>query len=549
MLLSCFDELLRMADWPWDYVLNLSESDYPVKPVGELATFLSLRRGRNFVKSHGRETSVFVRKQGLDRAFLQCDDHMWRLGPRSPPEGVQMDGGSDWVCLHRDFAGYALNGNDALISGLRSFFANSLLPAESFFHVALRNSRFCPTVVNNNLRLTNWRRKQGCKCQHKAVVDWCGCSPNDFTPADWAKLEGTGGKDIFFARKFEASVSQSALDAVDEGLLGVPAGDLTASLDFWESLYHNEDAREPRPQMLTLSAAFAMRHLDSLAGSGKWTLRKVLEVTAHHREDSLKHILVDYEAVGESGRAWNVQARISPMTNATLFDADLGGGRDLKLALGSDFDPKELLFRERLYALGPHSPPPVVHYRLQLADQPLSLSLALYDPLGRLRWGKEELFTNSTLNDAFKPELGEGALMPGVWTLVAADAERQSLLGKARILVTPLLQSPALPDEDEVAQINSEGLQAPLVRVELPPTGLAAQLFYQEDKDQTLRWKAERRAALKGQQLVDLVKTLSVDFFAVLDGCIMADEPAHGMEPCWSSEWSSYAPDPKSSLT
>ena len=40
--------------------------------------------------------------------------------------------------------------------------------------------RFCSSGVNNNLHLTNWRRKLGCKCQYKHIVDWCGCSPNDF---------------------------------------------------------------------------------------------------------------------------------------------------------------------------------------------------------------------------------------------------------------------------------------------------------------------------------------------------------------------------------
>lgn len=103
-------------EWNWDYVLNLSESDYPVKPLEELVKYLSVNSGRNFVKSHGRESSVFVRKQGLDRAFVECDTHLWRLGPRKLPLGVQVDGGSDWVCLHRDFVRYVVEGEDETIS-------------------------------------------------------------------------------------------------------------------------------------------------------------------------------------------------------------------------------------------------------------------------------------------------------------------------------------------------------------------------------------------------------------------------------------------------
>ena len=60
---------------------------------------------------------------------------------------------------------------------------------QSFFHTVLYNSAHCMTMVNNNLHLTNWRRHQGCNCQYKHIVDWCGCSPNDFLPHDMEKIK------------------------------------------------------------------------------------------------------------------------------------------------------------------------------------------------------------------------------------------------------------------------------------------------------------------------------------------------------------------------
>ena len=45
-------------------------------------------------------------------------------------------------------------------------------------------------MKDNNLHITNWNRKRGCHCQYKAIVDWCGCSPNDFIPEDLNKLVG-----------------------------------------------------------------------------------------------------------------------------------------------------------------------------------------------------------------------------------------------------------------------------------------------------------------------------------------------------------------------
>lgn len=53
----------------------------------------------------------------------------------------------------------------------------------------LENSPACETLVDNNLRVTNWNRKLGCKCQYKHIVDWCGCSPNDFKPQDFLRLQ------------------------------------------------------------------------------------------------------------------------------------------------------------------------------------------------------------------------------------------------------------------------------------------------------------------------------------------------------------------------
>ena len=53
--------------------------------------------------------------------------------------------------------------SDELVTGLRTVFGLTLLPAESFFHTVLRNSEHCHSYLDNNLHLTNWKRKQGCK--------------------------------------------------------------------------------------------------------------------------------------------------------------------------------------------------------------------------------------------------------------------------------------------------------------------------------------------------------------------------------------------------
>jgi len=55
---------------------------------------------------------------------------MWRLGDRKIPEGIAVDGGSDWFLLNRPFVDYVVNSRDELVSGMKRFYAYTLLPAE-----------------------------------------------------------------------------------------------------------------------------------------------------------------------------------------------------------------------------------------------------------------------------------------------------------------------------------------------------------------------------------------------------------------------------------
>ncbi|TRY69651.1 hypothetical protein DNTS_028420 [Danionella cerebrum] len=233
-------DLLSMLDWNWDFFINLSATDFPTRTNDELVAFLSQNRDKNFLKSHGRENARFIKKQGLDRLFHECDNHMWRLGERSIPEGLEVSGGSDWFALTHTFVEYVVHSQDELVSGLKQFYTYALLPAESFFHTVLGNSHMCETLVDNNLRVTNWNRKLGCKCQYKHIVDWCGCSPNDFKPSDLIRIQQLT-RPTFFARKFESTVNQEAIEVLDTHLYGQYPPGTVAVKAYWESLFEQAD--------------------------------------------------------------------------------------------------------------------------------------------------------------------------------------------------------------------------------------------------------------------------------------------------------------------
>jgi protein xylosyltransferase len=190
MLLRALEDLeFILTGWRWDYFVNLSESDYPLRANGDLVRFLKAHDGDNFVKTHGADISKFIQKQGLDRTFVECDNHMWRVDNRKLPGDITVDGGSDWIAIHRNYSRYLVTDQSDFLTGIKRYYEFSLLPAESFFHTVLRNGPMCHRFVKTNLRITNWNRKLGCRCQYKHVVDWCGCSPNDFLTKDIGRLQ------------------------------------------------------------------------------------------------------------------------------------------------------------------------------------------------------------------------------------------------------------------------------------------------------------------------------------------------------------------------
>ncbi|XP_008483938.1 xylosyltransferase oxt [Diaphorina citri] len=245
ILLDSMQQLLE-SGWRWDFIVNLSESDYPVKTNRALVDFLSANRDKNFVKSHGRQVHRFISKQGLDKSFVECEARMWRVGDRTLPQGIVMDGGSDWLVLSRSFVSYVASPEkDELVRGLLTLFKYTLLPAESFFHTVLRNSVHCFSYIDNNLHITNWKRSLGCKCQYRHVVDWCGCSPNDFRSSDYSRLVATKGKQLYFARKFEPVVNQDIVNRLDQWLYGAYPANLSGLQSYWENIYHHSDLSPP----------------------------------------------------------------------------------------------------------------------------------------------------------------------------------------------------------------------------------------------------------------------------------------------------------------
>jgi len=515
MLLNCMEELLKITDWHWDFVLNLSESDYPIRHRDELLEFLSSNKEHNFVKSHGRETRQFIAKQGLDKTFFQCENRMWRIGSRKLPQGIQLDGGSDWICLNREFAEYVATSEDELILGLKQIFNYTLLPAESFFHTVLQNSRFCRSYINNNLHLTNWKRKLGCKCQYKAVVDWCGCSPNDFLSNDWVKIEQTRHKQLFFARKFEPIVHGQILNRIDDSL---NLTSLPHRQSYWQNVFDYRDTfPKPAEQFSTLVDSLASDYIR--ANMINYRLVKVVETTLFKFEDQLDSFLILAEVTNLlTGPPSRLELRVKMAENQVENRDGL-----LSLAVGTEFDPKELLFRNFLNNFGQESN---LSARLEFGDGRADVyELAWFNPLGLLVATNRIKVNETNRVENLVPGLSK-PLQPGSWSVVCVHQNK--LLHSHRFLILPAVQpSPPAPDENQDGNVNSDQ------RARLSRHGdLSA-----PERERVRAGLDDLQAGRRGDWLTEHLG----EFYAVVAACsldLSQQEPLLA-PPCEQQSWSS----------
>lgn len=548
MLLASMTELLETTDWKWDFIINLSESDFLVKTKESLVNFLSANRDKNFVKSHGREVQRFIQKQGLDKSFVECDTHMWRIGDRELPHGIQIDGGSDWVGLSRIFVRYITSHEsepDELLIGLLRIFNHTLLPAESFFHTVLRNSRFCHTYVDNNLHVTNWKRRLGCKCQYKHVVDWCGCSPNDFKSEDWPRLLATESKQLFFARKFEPIVNQAIILQLEEWLIGPYPENYPNLHSYWQNVYHSRD-KGPKVDeaLITVASSLACHHINI-----NYTVKSIIEVTTYMDHDQYKGFLVRHElmhiANGQNVIEMEVLAR--PQQFARVSRSASLAKRIKGIEVSTEYDQKEQILRNFAKVMGPNSEPILLLRLAEINSEPniftvrnYNLTVLWINPAGYLSDISDIHIdaTSASQTISFAKSNLKPPLLPGIWT--AKIVNRHSLVAQCNFLIIPKIRvDPNITNDWSNAHSHADEHQAKNWNMFLPPA----------EDIQNLKEQALIHANLIDDERIIWISDLINKFFVIKETCaVRRSDDIPNLKLCNETKWSSLAPDPKSDL-
>lgn len=550
MLLSSMKDFLTL-DWQWDFVINLSESDFPIKSLESLERFLSANKGFNFVKSHGREVQRFIKKQGLDKTFVECETHMWRIGERKLPRGIVIDGGSDWIALSPEFVSYVVGKQDQLLAGLEIVFKHTLLPAESYFHTVLRNSHFCNTYVDNNLHVTNWKRKLGCKCQYKHVVDWCGCSPNDFKPEDWPRIQNTQDRQLFFARKFEPIINQEIINRVEQ-YIGFEDHYLINNLEsYWQSIYNIDDLTSSTDDVLLTHAESISRHnAKILLEEGCRVIPdEVIEITLYNHADVYKGNLILHKAKFQD-KEIILETWYKPKKH-------LDWNHDNKLVetirifkVSSEYDQKEMTFRNFANIIGPFSEPILLYQFTQNIEKKTeNFTVVWLDPAGVVAEVNEIFIDENNLTNFIKPAL-KSPLLPGTWKV--GLFQQNNLIVSTKFLITPLEYFSGKLITNQETNIIHSGSQNSYKQFVNP-----RHVFFPDQREKSLLSEVSHSNVKRiNKDLIEWIDSLSIQFYNILGSCVseVSDLKTqmkcgdHIIDICESTHWSSLFPDPKGSI-
>ncbi|XP_077475650.1 xylosyltransferase 2-like [Stigmatopora argus] len=543
--LRCMEDLLAMPDLKWDFFINLSGTDFPTRTIGELVDFLGPNRDKNFLKVLDRGTGRFISKQGIDRVFYECDNHMWKVGVRSIPEGLEISAGSDWFVLNRQFVDYVVNSQDDMLTGLKLFYSYSLIPLESFFHTALLNSHLCHSLVDNNLHMVNWVPKLGCKCQYLHIVDWCGCSPNDLKPHDLNRIWKVN-RPTFFARKFESSVNQEAIEILDTHLYGQYAPGTVAVKAYWENTYEQLDGLHSLSDVaLTAYTSLVRLGLKSLATSHPTCSFEPKgypsAVNMYFYDDQFKGFLIQQEiqTVGskekESIEIWFMpQVKLKFERHRQEFE------RLRNVEVGTEWDPKERLFRNFGGIIGPFDE--LFSVQGWGRGPNLTVTIVLIDPALVVATVYNIKVPQDSEFSMHKPPLKQ-PLRPGIWSLRIYQELEQ--MAELQFLVLPLNFKKKVPlSKDEDSWMHS----GPLENVYMDKSYKHLNSILQLPPQEPAMLEAQQNAQLVGPALEAWIDHCMENFWIIGGSCTTQNSSCAALPPCSKTSWSSLSPDPKSEL-
>ncbi|MDO3425903.1 beta-1,6-N-acetylglucosaminyltransferase [Chryseobacterium sp. APV1] len=193
-------EYLLNASIEWDYFINLSGEDSPLKSQQIIRQFLTVNKGRNYIFYYDQK---FYRPDTLKRIQNHFTELTHKISSyvyrREFMKGVVPYIGGKWFMFTRETCVFLTNNKKVM--DFEDYYLHTLLPAESFFQTVLMNTDFTDIIVNDDKR---------------AVID------HPFFGKDLHTdhfIESLKSGNHLFIRKMNKQTHQNLLDYIQESYL------------------------------------------------------------------------------------------------------------------------------------------------------------------------------------------------------------------------------------------------------------------------------------------------------------------------------------------
>ncbi|WPO92560.1 beta-1,6-N-acetylglucosaminyltransferase [Chryseobacterium sp. HR92] len=144
-------EFLLNVSKEWDYFINLSGEDYPLKSQNIIRQFLSTHKDRNYLFYYDQK---FYRPDTLQRIQSYFTEFAYVISSfiykRTFMKGVVPFIGGKWFIFTRETCLFLIN--NKMVMDFEDYYLHTFLPAESFFQTVLMNTSFSDIIINDDKR-------------------------------------------------------------------------------------------------------------------------------------------------------------------------------------------------------------------------------------------------------------------------------------------------------------------------------------------------------------------------------------------------------------
>ncbi len=133
-------ELLKIST-EWDFFINLSGQDFPLKPQDFIQDFLSQNEGNDFIKIADQAKKRPGTLNRIENYFVESDNGFLGVPyKRAYLRDVTPYIGGQWMILSREFCEFISYSSE--VEKFKSFYQNTLIPDEGFFQTVIMNTSY-----------------------------------------------------------------------------------------------------------------------------------------------------------------------------------------------------------------------------------------------------------------------------------------------------------------------------------------------------------------------------------------------------------------------